>query len=218
MKKLAKFTSTLLVISMVLSSIAYAGELSETESLNDQITFAISYGMDKIKNTVVDILSIDSEEKNDDNIKKQKFEYPGMELTDKDIKTLYDMGYSMLDISNAITLSEYCDETPYQILQIKGVQQKRNEQQTNLMSDNGNAENISEEPTWTQVKQNLNLSEDVKIDENSEIIYDGEPDDIETIFRQLGINEILKENNFQESEISESIESGVIESISMKNN
>ena len=91
---------------MVLSSIAYAGELSETESLNDQITFAISYGMDKIKNTVVDILSIDSEEKNDDNIKKQKFEYPGMELTDKDIKTLYDMGYSMLDISNAITLSE----------------------------------------------------------------------------------------------------------------
>lgn len=218
MKKLAKFTSTLLVISMVLSSIAYAGELSETESLNDQITFAISYGMDKIKNTVVDILSIDSEEKNDDNIKKQKFEYPGMELTDKDIKTLYDMGYSMLDISNAITLSEYCDETPYQILQIKGVQQKRNEQQTNLMSDNGNAENISEEPTWTQVKQNLNLSEDVKIDENSEIIYDGEPDDIETIFRQLGINEILKENNFQESEISESIESGVIESTNIDKN
>ena len=84
MKKLAKFTSTLLVISMVLSSIAYAGELSETESLNDQITFAISYGMDKIKNTVVDILSIDSEEKNDDNIifKENKANMIDIEFSD----------------------------------------------------------------------------------------------------------------------------------------
>ena len=84
MKKLAKFTSTLLVISMVLSSIAYAGELSETESLNDQITFAISYGMDKIKNTVVDILSIDSEEKNDDNIifKENKSNMIDIEFSD----------------------------------------------------------------------------------------------------------------------------------------
>ena len=76
-----------------------------------------------------------------------------------------------------------------------------------LMSDDNEAhEKGTNEKSWQEVKEGLDLSEDVEVEENSEIIYDGEPDDIETIFRQLGINEILKENKFQESEINEAIE------------
>ena len=81
-----------------------------------------------------------------------------------------------------------------------------------LMSDDNEAhEKGTNEKSWQEVKEGLDLSEDVEVEENSEIIYDGEPDDIETIFRQLGINEILKENKFQESEINEAIENGVVE-------
>ena len=65
--------------------------------------------------------------------------------------------------------------------------------------------------TWQQVKEELNLSEDIEVDENSEIMYDGEPDDIETVFNQLGLDDLLLKNGLTESEISESKESGVIE-------
>ena len=210
MKKTIKLTSVLLVLSMFLSNIAYADELIESEGIANKISSAMTYGVDKVKNTVLNAIPYEVQTDNESNNKKLQFHDPGMDLTSKDIKTLYDMGYSMVDISNAITLSAVSDETPYEILQQKGL--KTADSMISLMSDDNEAhEKGTNEKSWQEVKEGLDLSEDVEVEENSEIIYDGEPDDIETIFRQLGINEILKENKFQESEINEAIENGVVE-------
>ena len=222
MKKTIKLTSVLLVLSMFLSNIAYADELIESEGIANKISSAMTYGVDKVKNTVLNAIPYEVQTDNESNNKKLQFHDPGMDLTSKDIKTLYDMGYSMVDISNAITLSAVSDETPYEILQQKGL--KTADSMISLMSDDNEAhEKGTNEKSWQEVKEGLDLSEDVEVEENSEIIYDGEPDDIETIFRQLGINEILKENKFQESEINEAIENGVVEATDiddevMKNN
>ena len=117
MKKTIKLTSVLLVLSMFLSNIAYADELIESEGIANKISSAMTYGVDKVKNTVLNAIPYEVQTDNESNNKKLQFHDPGMDLTSKDIKTLYDMGYSMVDISNAITLSAVSDETPYEILQ-----------------------------------------------------------------------------------------------------
>lgn len=73
------------------------------------------------------------------------------------------------------------------------------------------AETELADKTWQEVKQELGAPEETEVQENSKIIYEGEPDDVGVLFEQLGLSDMLRENDFQESEIQEAIESGIIE-------
>ncbi len=192
MKKLEKFTSTLLVISMFLSNIVYAEELIETESLSEGVTSAISYGIDKAKNTMSNIFSLNSAsgESNIEKDDESKFEDPGMEIELKDIQAFYDMGYELDDIDKAIELSPIYDKTPYELLQLKGqkkyipheIEKQSNDESMQLAAVDDDTELIDdtevtqeiqdyeftvEETSWESVQMDLNLEyQSTEINEN----------------------------------------------------
>ena len=132
MSKIKKIIASMLTISMFLPNIAYAREIVDSEVIGNEIESAISYGADKAKNTFSEIFSDEVEENDSDAEYEEEYVDPGAELNGKDIRDLYDLGFSMLDISNAIKLSEMCDKTPYEILKIKGSRTEIAQQQIAL--------------------------------------------------------------------------------------
>lgn len=108
-----------------------------------------------------------------------------MELDSKDIQALYDMGYELTDIEEAIELSSIYEKTPYELLQLKGKTQyipqevstpedTRNVQLYSVDDKNGETEIsesqkdyefTAEETSWNSVVTELNGTE-VSIDDN----------------------------------------------------
>ncbi|MDO5399264.1 MAG: hypothetical protein Q4G33_15215 [bacterium] len=91
------------------------------DHIPDTLSAAIAYELDKLKNTVSNIMpDSESDAAEEGVIEEATFEDPGMDIDDKDIKALYDMGYDPSDIETAIELSSEYGKTPYELLQIKG--------------------------------------------------------------------------------------------------
>ena len=86
MSKLKKIIASLLTISMFLPSIAYAGEIVDSEVIGNEIESAISYGADKAKNTFSEIFSDEVEENDSDTKYEEEYVDPGAELNGKDIR------------------------------------------------------------------------------------------------------------------------------------
>lgn len=217
--KIKGIISSILVASMFVSNIAYAESVIDTEAAANGIGAAISYGVDKIKNTVAEGFSVSDDSAAEKEI-KEEFQDPGMELSKNDMKALYQMGYSVLDISNAVKLSKKSDKTPYQILQMKGLREYSPINEAALMSQNeDDTENNSIEATetaWSEVAKDLGIDDDIQ--ENSEMPYEENLDEVKKTFDDLNLTDILLNEGISESEIQEALSTGTVESVDITDN
>lgn len=196
MKRLGKIISTVLAASMFLSNAAYAGELADTDNMSAEAASFFAYIGDKISNTIDNVLSdasLDNETSDESEV--EEFQDPGMELSSKDIQELYDLGYSMIDIKNAIRLSAESGETPYSILKMKGLNGVNSGTGIDTLEI---ADTDSNE--WNDIKEELGVADETDVDENSDIIFENGTD-VEVMFRQLKLDELLQQSGIQESDI-----------------
>ena len=121
MKKFINAISFLLTAAIFLPTVSYAEDFIDAESVSDNVSSVISYSTDKIKNTFSNMFTGSAEAAVEAETKKTEFIDPGKELSKNDIQALYDMGYELTEIEEAVSLSASLDKTPYELLQMKGM-------------------------------------------------------------------------------------------------